>query len=296
MTDSMEALKSTPTRSAVLVITGAATLSIAIWLGYRAWGPAEQSLGDAALANNEVSSELPAIPVPADPKDSLLGTNSSMSPDPLALVLVATAPGKTVREGTASLGTDPRNPQTYGAGATLVNGAQLAEIHRDHVVLDLDGKRSVLAVGGKTLGRRLAQLVASSDSTALTVGGAEVVTRPLDTVPTSREDMSDVIRPEPFYERDAVAGIRILPGRDRSRLEALGLMSGDIIRAVDGKPIRSIDASWKVIDDALSTGTPIVVSIDRDGTLTSVFLDGSKLAQDSVQASAAPLLPSSPGT
>src|SRR5512147_151082 len=57
-------------------------------------------------------------PAPSfDPSDALLGTDSSVSTQEMQLVLVATAPGRTPREGTATLGTDPRNPQTYAAGA-----------------------------------------------------------------------------------------------------------------------------------------------------------------------------------
>lgn len=280
------------------LIAAAATISIAIWLGFRALGPsAELPDGDGAFADGALANEPPAVFEPVDPRDAILGTDSSMSPDALELVLVATAPGKTPRGGTASLGTDPRNPQTYAAGAMLVNGAQLAEIHRDHVVLELDGKRSVLAIGGKTLGRRLAQLVASSDAAPLTVGGAEVLTRPLDNMPTSREDLSDIIRPEPYFERDEVAGIKVRPGRNSSQLETLGLKAEDIIRTVDGKPIRSVDAAWQKIDDALSTGTSIVVSIERDGNLSSVFLDGSKVAQASAQIGPSALPPpATPGS
>ena len=284
----MEASKSRPIRTLALAATAAATLSIGIWLAYGAWGPSEQSQDSAGVLADNLVTVSPPVAAPVDPKDAFLGTDSSISPDPLALVLVATVPGKTARDGTASLGTDPRNPQTYAAGATLVNGALLEEVHRDHVVLELDGKRTSLFIGGKVRGR--------SDSSALTVGGAEVVKRPLDTVPTSREDMSDIIRPEPFYERDEVAGIRLRPGRSSGRFQSLGLQADDIVRSVEGKPVRSVDAAWQKIDDALSTGSSIVVSIERDGTLTSVYLDGAKLAQDAVQVSAMPMPMTPPGT
>ena len=282
----MEDLKSRPMRSVVLAVAAAATLSIAIWLGLRAWGPSELISAGAAPPDNSLPAELPPVAPPVDPGNATLGTDSSISPDPLELVLVATSPGKTAREGTASLGTDPRNPQTYAAGAMLVNGARLAEIHRDHVVLELHGKQSVLSIGGRTAG----------DTAALTVGGAEVVNQELDTVPTSREDLSDVIRPEPYYERDEVAGIRVLPGRSSHQLETLGLKADDIIRTVEGKPIRSVDAAWQKIDDALSAGISIVVSIEREGALTSVYLDGSKLAQEQAQVSSMPASPPAPGT
>jgi general secretion pathway protein C len=284
-------------RLVAIALTALATLAIAGWLGSFLWMAPDDANGARRPMAEGALSEVPAVapPAPPDPKIALLGTDSSISPEALELVLVATSPGRTPREGTALLGTDPRNPQTYAAGASLVNGAVLTEIHPDHVVLELDGKVAVLAIGGKTIARRLAQLVTSSDQTALTVGGAEVVARPLDNFPSSREDLSEIIRPEPFYERDEFAGIKVLAGRNSARLEALGLKPGDIIRTIEGKPLKSVDGAWQKIDDALSTGSSIVVSIERDGNLTSMYLDGSKLAQDPVQMSAMPL-PGSPGT
>jgi hypothetical protein len=293
----MTTYKSISTRSISVALAALATVAIAGWLGSHLWTNADESSVKDATPAVSASSKAGAVApsAPPDPKIALLGTDSSISQDTLELVLVVTAPGRTPREGTASLGTDPRNPQTYAAGASLVNGAVLTEIHRDHVVLELDGKIAVLAIGGKTIGRRLAQLITSSDQTPLTVGGAEVVKRPLDNVPSSREDLSEIIRPEPFYERDELAGIKVLAGRNSSRLEALGLKSGDIIRTIEGKPLKSVDAAWQTIDDALSTGSSIVASVERDGNLTSVYLDGSKLAKDPVQMSAMPP-PGPPGS
>ncbi len=290
MTFGMAHNKPARLRSAAIAMAVLVTIAIAGWLGSKLWMTTDDPSGKVVdMAQGALPAPATVAPsVPIDPQVALLGTDSSISPNSLQLVLVATSPGRHAREGTASLGTDPRNPQTYAAGATVVNGAVLAEIHRDHVVLELDGKRSVLAIG--------AQRAAPSDSPALMVGGAEVVTRPLDTFPSSREDLSEIIRPEPFYEREEFAGIKVLPGRNSSRLDVLGLKTGDIIRTIEGKPMRSVDAGWQLLDDALSTASSIVVSIERDGNLMSIYLDGSKLAQDPVQASAMAPPPGYPGT
>ena len=291
-------ITSSRSRRAMLALAGLVTVGAAAWLMLDLVPRSDHSNIRSLVPEEGHAPEVASLPAapPDDPVTSLLGTASSLSPNELELVLVATFPGRTPREGTASLGTDPRNPQTYAAGALLVNGALLEEIHADHVLLILDGKRSMLPVGGKTIGRRLAQLVSPSDSAAVSVGGPESINRPLDNFPSSREDLSDTIRPEPFYERDQFAGIKVLPGRHSGRLESLGLKSGDIIRSIEGKPLKALDAEWQKIDDALSTGTSIVVSIERDGTLTSVYLDGSQLSQDSGHLGANASLPGPPGT
>ncbi len=222
---------------------------------------------------------LPATPnAPPDPEISILGTNASTSIEQLRLVLVATKPGKTPLTGVARLGTDPRNPQTYAAGARLSNGAILKEVHPDFVVLARDGKQSLLFVAGKSarVSKRLQHIGVNSE--VLSVGGEEAVNRPLERVSTTREDLSEVMRAEPYFERDAFAGLRIIAGTNRSNLALLGLQTGDIVRSIEGKRVESPDTAWQRIDDAVSTGTPIIIGIEREGTMMSISLDGSQLA------------------
>ena len=222
-----------------------------------------------------------------DPADALFGTDSSVSTQERQLILVATAPGRTPKEGTAALGIDPRNPQTYAAGARLVNGALIEEIYFDHIVLQLNGTRSQLQLGQKSLSQRFTSKTHETDAT--TVGGS--AHQPLDTIASSREDMSEIIRPEPVFDDRGFAGLRILAGRYRHKLDALGLKSGDIVRTIDGKPLRSADSAWQKLDDALSTGSSIVVSIEREGALSSVILDGSRIIESAVQVNSIETMP-----
>jgi general secretion pathway protein C len=233
---------------------------------------------------------------PADRASSILGTDSSISASPLQLILVATAPGKSPKEGTASLGTDERNPQTYAAGAMLVNGAIIEQIYRDHVVLEFEGMRTSLAIGEKAVGRNVAQQTGKSNRAATVVGGAESVNRPLESLASSREDLAEILRPEPVFEAEKFAGLRILPGRNSGKLEALGLKPGDIVRTIDGKPMVSADAGWQILDDNLSTGSTVVVSIEREGTLSSVYLDGSRIIEPAIQASSTSIAGPHPGS
>lgn len=256
----------------------------------------ERSMQNAPTAPEARVTTTPRLPPPpADPQMALLGSDSSISAQPHALVLVATEPGPSSRLGRASIGTDSRNPQTYAAGAVFANGTVLEEIYADYVVLSRDGKRFVLTVAGATpdLSARHRSLSIASD--ALLVGGDESVKKPLDHVPTSREDLSYAIRAEPFFEHDTFAGLRILPGIDSTRLAILDLKSGDIVRVIDGKTVRSADEAWQTLDDAISSRTPIVIAIERDGALMSMSLDGSRLSAHEDQALSMETLPPSPG-
>jgi hypothetical protein len=131
-----EPVTASHSRRIVLAIVGLLAIGAGGWLSLHFIAPVDQpSTQEASREQMKVAETASRPSAPPDAATSLLGTASSISPDELTLVLVATSPGRTPRDGTASLGTDPRNPQTYAAGASLVNGAVLAEIHADHVVL-----------------------------------------------------------------------------------------------------------------------------------------------------------------
>jgi hypothetical protein len=235
------------------------------------------------------------VPAPApDKQTSMLGTDASLSERPLQLVLVATAPAATLADSTATLGTDPRNPQTYAGGAVLANGARIEEIHGDRIVVALNGRRDTLVIDRDSPGRvamtaaineqrsakgyRIldATLAEGQPGSATSIGGSEHAGRQ-EKLPTSRDDLSEFLRPQPVFENEKFVGLRIFPGTNPARLAALGIEAGDVIRSVAGKIIES-DAAWQEIDDVLSSGGSIVVGIERNGNLMSVSLDGSRLA------------------
>jgi hypothetical protein len=248
-------------------------------------------ISDNSTSQVQAGSSPLAPAAPPDPEISLLGTDSSISPVERSLVLVATAPEGNPGSGTASLGTDPRNPQTYAAGARLANGAVLQEIYSDYVVLDRDGEQSLLLKAGAKAHVAKRHQHIGTDSSVSSVGGEESVNQPLEKIASSREDLSEIIRVEPFFERDEYAGLKILPGIHGGRLEQLDLQPGDIVRTIEGRRAKSADAAWQALDDAISTGTPIVVGIERDGSMMSISIDGSRLASTSVPQSFPP-----PGT
>jgi type II secretory pathway component PulC len=260
------------------------------WVNYRDRQPPKPDAPSLTAA--------PAVPAAAPAPDvatSLLGTSASASEEAQQLVLVATNPARIAADSTAMLGTDPRNPQTYAQGSTLANGAVISEIHADRIVLVLKGRRSTLKVDGNAASRMamrdtLAQSNKASPTVleslaapagadpATTIGGPNAVKRPLDRTSTSRDDFSQIMRSQPVFERDKFAGLQIIAGTRPASLTILGLKEGDIVRTVEGKPVEG-EAAWQAIDDAVTTGSSILVGVERDGSLMSVSLDGARLAE-----------------
>jgi type II secretion system (T2SS) protein C len=121
-----------------------AGLSPVEWLARaRDWiaRPATAPVAQQSPASNSAPALPSAAPAASTGTRILPGNDSSISTKPLPLFLVATVPGRNAQEGTAQIGTNPENPQTYVGGAILANGARLAEIHVDYVVLERNGKR-----------------------------------------------------------------------------------------------------------------------------------------------------------
>jgi hypothetical protein len=276
---------------AALVIGGwAFTLLWPHWIAYRDKTPAApDTLSESAAP------EIAPPAYAADTKLSVLGTDSSISDKPLQLILVSTSPGRSEHEGTARLGTDPRNPQTYGVGSVLANGSRISEIHTDRIVLIHQGRRVTLRVDSNAATRLAmhdtlaasngaSQTVldslrpAASADPATLVGGARGQTS--DRGPTSRDDLSVILRAQPVFDRDKYSGLKIFAGTRASALGELGLKEGDIVRTVAGKPVEG-ESAWQVIDDAVTTATPILIGVERDGSLITVSLDSAQLVDPS---------------
>jgi type II secretory pathway component PulC len=273
---------------AVRAAAVAAAIALGAWVSGLVWPHWREMRAHAPVVRH-----LPVAPAPIhnppapDQQVSLFGTDASSSPHRLRLVLVSTSPGSALAESTATLGTDARNPQVYAGGALLSNGARIVDIRPDRITLALRGRKTTLHVEpGATnraalesaLGARpMASPLDAGDPAS--VGAADDASAQLADEPSSREDLSDWLRPQPVFENGEVAGILVFTGANPSRLASLGLESGDVIRAIGGLPVRS-EAAWPELDDVLSAGGSLVVEVERKGSRLSVSMDGARLADD----------------
>jgi type II secretory pathway component PulC len=162
----------------------------------------------------------------------------------------------------------------------LASGALIEEIHRDHVVLKSDGSHLKLYLAG------MAQPDDKELNRATIVGGPGVADRPVETRADSREDFSAFLTPTLIFDGEKVTGFRITPGKSVSHLQRLGLASGDVIRAIDGRPVER-DADWQKVAGALAGGTSVVLSVERSDSLVSVLMDGARLKASTDAATAA---------
>jgi general secretion pathway protein C len=204
-------------------------------------------------------------------KKAILGTDASISPVPAPLILVHTMPGRNAREGSAQLGTNRENPQTYVAGALLLNGAELAEIHQDYVVLQR-GKQSVrlyVSKEGSPSGD-------ANSSALLYEGGTANVPPPRV---TSVETVTNYVRPTPVFEGALIRGYQVFPGERAAVFSQLGLQSGDVVTTLDGLVLNDAQNMVQAFRE-LASGSRMAATVIRAGQTLDVSLDGSLILAD----------------
>jgi type II secretion system protein C len=266
-----------------LSLAGAAVLfAIALWsagVSPTQWWATAQRWWSHADAGKEFAGSIP-IPQPlavdaptvsaASATRGSAAADSSITLRPGQLYLVATVPGSNKHEGMARIGTSRENPQTYSAGALLVNGARIAEIHRDHVLLEREGERVDLYLHtlAAQAGRPADPLIMVSDA---------VLTRPPP--PMTREVLTDYLRPSPVFKDETLHGYQVYPGRKAGVFSQLGLRSGDVITAINDAPVLETSGAIEALKE-ITKGTSVVVSVERSGKSERLLLDGTLITSD----------------
>lgn len=199
------------------------------------------------------------------------GTQSSISPTPLPLYLLSTSPGRNFQDGTAQIGTNTANPQTYMAGALLANGATLAEIHPDYVVLkrgERTAKLSIFKLADNVAGKVADDL--------LTIGGAQ---KSQSSPATHHEVLTDYLRPSPVYDGETLRGYEVYPGQRSGIFAQLGLQAGDVITALNDLPFVDPAQAMQMFQQLID-GSAVIASIERKNKSERITLDGALIAAD----------------
>jgi type II secretory pathway component PulC len=198
------------------------------------------------------------------------------------LHLFAVKVGSGTREGLAVLGAAEASSRTYLAGALLENGARLAELYSDHVVLTRGPQRFTLYL--PQAGKRDSTTGAGN---ALTVGDFGPAAPALSTPPIQ---VSDAVRFAAAYEGDQIVGFRVYAGTKAGQMERWGLKDGDVLVSLAGQPV--VDAAQ--VDSALeqlAQGGEIDGEVQRGQERLRVTLDGSTLMASAASATPPPTMP-----
>ena len=148
--------------------------------------------------------------------------------------------------------------ETYFLGDTVTSGIRLQEVRPNEVLLQQSGEvlrlplsDADLAAGGTPSVNR---------STASPGGGGigdELLALP-------RESLSQLINMEPVMDADGgMEGYRLSPRSRKAWFDSLGLISGDLLVAVNGVPLDTDNMAQARRE--MSGGTDMLLTIQRDG-------------------------------
>ncbi|MGV3513248.1 MAG: type II secretion system protein N [Novosphingobium sp.] len=171
----------------------------------------------------------------------------------LALTLFATraTPGG---GGTAIIAGGDGVQQVYRVGAEVQPGVTLAAVAFDHVELSRNGAKELLYLDQS-----------GAAPTADGVVAANPVAAPAPAAPGSGVSVAALrsgVNFGPRAEGGKVVGVEVLSSGDGSAFRAAGFQPGDVITAVDGKPIASA-ADAAALSGAIRAGTSVAVTVRR---------------------------------
>ena len=215
----------------------------------------------------------------------------------LSLILRGTFAGADPKSGIAVIADAGDGERAYRVGDEISAGVRLARVHADHVVLAHDGIEETLTLPRDsnlapadavrptpaTVTGRAAQRVAAAttdSSPAQATAGApagreQVIRAPSDwqqTVAQLQQNPADLMRRVqivPVLDGTRITGMRLAAGSDSALIGRIGLLPGDVVTSVNGRPVDSL-ASGQQIMASLANAASVRVTVLRNGKPTDI--------------------------
>ncbi len=188
----------------------------------------------------------------------------------LKLKLWGTVTGQTSETYAVIEDTKLRKQTLYRINDTIQN-AVVKEIHREKVILDVDGTYEVLEmeklVGASSSSSRKASSPRQNNTPTQTN-----ITLKRDKINTAVNDLNTLmkqIRIRPHFKDGNPDGLTISGIRSKSIFSEMGLRNGDVIVGVDGNNIESVDDALKLYEN-LQSATGVQVQVRRKGQLRTI--------------------------
>lgn len=201
----------------------------------------------------------------------------------MPLVLVGTIAHSNPELGYAIIGESPATAKVYAVGKTITGGTKLHSVYPDRAILDRGGKLEALLLPKRFQGGGMAGAAplpgASPDSTL-----GERLRQIATNNPSA---ITDILRPQPVFSGGAQRGYRIYPGRNRAQFNKLGLLPGDLVKAINGTPLDDPARGMEILQ-TMNSSTDVTVTIERNGVDTQININNADVVAEAAAAAAAP--------
>ena len=163
---------------------------------------------------------------------------------------------------------DASEQKLYRIGDAL-KGARLIAIFRNKVIMDVNGQQQMLIIEETKSGTALASRAGGArrprfpGATAVAAAGG---------VPDAMKNMDKLIgsaRVVPYYKGGQPYGFRVSDVAEGAKIYELGVRTGDIIKSVNGIPIRSPQDALSAFQE-LQSNANVKLELERQGSTTTV--------------------------
>ena len=162
--------------------------------------------------------------------------------------------------------------RAYFPGDALAAGLTLHEVGANEVRLMRGSEILRLPLSGLTPGTTL-----RPPSGLPPQPPAEDVEFSIAAVP-ARMSLSQILRMEPVMETDgSMLGYRVFPRGQRGLFDALGLVSGDLVIAINGVPIDS--GNLPQVRQQMSAGGDMMLTVERGGEQLEIPIGGENFSR-----------------
>jgi len=186
----------------------------------------------------------------------------------LKLKLWGTVTGE-ARESYAVIEDTQQRKQTLYKVNDQIQNAIVKEIHREKIILDVDGTYEVLEmekiVSALSKGRRSVR----KQKKEPTQTNISLKRSKIDDAVNDLNTLMKQVRIRPHFKDGKPDGLTLSGIRSKSIFSEMGLRNGDIIIGVDGNTIESVDDALKLYEN-LQSATGVQVQIRRRGQLKTI--------------------------
>jgi general secretion pathway protein C len=201
--------------------------------------------------------------ITATPQGALTGDDRDRPIAALGLLLKGTIAGSELYS--RAIIEDKGKQQIYKTGDS-VSGASIIGIFRNKVILMLNGQEQMLVPEEKTdkKGQRGGPASGPAISIPSMADGGD-----MSAVMQNMEQLLGNARVVPYYKGGEPYGFRVTNVENNSPLFGLGVRSGDVIKSVNGTPVKSSEDAMKLYQNMQNVSSANI-ELERHGVTTSV--------------------------
>ncbi|HEU4664243.1 MAG TPA: type II secretion system protein GspC [Dokdonella sp.] len=199
-------------------------------------------------------------------------------PSTTSLILRGTLADADPAAGIAVIAEAGKGERSWRVGDEVSAGVRLARVYADHVVVMRDGHEETLplprdtsaapAPRGATGGAARAG-ASTANAAAQSVRAAKNLQDEVARLRQNPTELAKRVQVVPVLADGHLAGVRVSTGTDTALLNQLGFQQGDVVTAVNGMPVDSIERGQQIMS-TFGNAASVRVTVLRAGKPTEI--------------------------